>query len=331
MNAKIATLVFVFLVFLSAHVAGAQQPGKIIPRIGYLMQQSAPAGSPSRLLEAFLEGLRELGYVEGKNVAIEYRYTEGKNERLPELVAELARLKVDIIVVETDMAALQAKKATQTIPIVMTGSSDPVSEGLVSSLAHPGGNVTGLTSLSPATIGKRLQLLAEVVPNLTNVGVLWDGVSSPLSDREWAEMRAAAQQLKVQLYSLKASGPAEFPRAFAEAVRQQVQAIFPFDTWAIHVAAAQIAELAIQNRLPMVSFYMSFPRQGGLMSYGWNPLESFRRAATYIDRILKGAKPADLPVGQPTKFVLWINLKTAKALGLTIPQSVLSQAERVFE
>jgi putative ABC transport system substrate-binding protein len=331
MNAKIATLVFVFLVFLSAHVAGAQQPGKIIPRIGYLMQQSAPAGSPSRLLEAFLEGLRELGYVEGKNVAIEYRYTEGKNERLPELVAELTRLKVDIIVVETDMAALQAKKATQTIPIVMTGSSDPVSEGLVSSLAHPGGNVTGLTSLSPATIGKRLQLLAEVVPNLTNVGVLWDGVSSPLSDREWAEMRAAAQQLKVQLYSLKASGPAEFPRAFAEAVRQQVQAIFPFDTWAIHVAAAQIAELAIQNRLPMVSFYMSFPRQGGLMSYGWNPLESFRRAATYIDRILKGAKPADLPVGQPTKFVLWINLKTAKALGLTIPQSVLSQAERVFE
>jgi putative ABC transport system substrate-binding protein len=331
MNAKIATLVFVFLVFLSAHVAGAQQPGKIIPRIGYLMQQSAPAGSPSRLLEAFLEGLRELGYVEGKNVAIEYRYTEGKNERLPELVAELARLKVDIIVVETDMAALQAKKATQTIPIVMTGSSDPVSEGLVSSLAHPGGNVTGLTSLSPATIGKRLQLLAEVVPNLTNVGVLWDGVSSPLSDREWAEMRAAAQQLKVQLYSLKASGPAEFPRAFAEAVRQQVQAIFPFDTWAIHVAAAQIAELAIQNRLPMVSFYMSFPRQGGLMSYGWNPLESFRRAATYIDRILKGAKPADLPVGQPTKFVLWINLKTAKALGLTIPQSVLSQAERVSE
>jgi putative ABC transport system substrate-binding protein len=331
MNAKIATLVFVFLVFLSAHVAGAQQPGKIIPRIGYLMQQSAPAGSPSRLLEAFLEGLRELGYVEGKNVAIEYRYTEGKNERLPELVAELARLKVDIIVVETDMAALQAKKATQTIPIVMTGSSDPVSEGLVSSLAHPDGNVTGLTSLSPATIGKRLQLLAEVVPNLTNVGVLWDGVSSPLSDREWAEMRAAAQQLKVQLYSLKASGPAEFPRAFAEAVRQQVQAIFPFDTWAIHVAAAQIAELAIQNRLPMVSFYMSFPRQGGLMSYGWNPLESFRRAATYIDRILKGAKPADLPVGQPTKFVLWINLKTAKALGLTIPQSVLSQAERVSE
>jgi putative ABC transport system substrate-binding protein len=238
---------------------------------------------------------------------------------------------VDIIVVETGMAALQAKKATQIIPIVMTGSSDPVSKGLVASLAHPGGNITGLTSLSPATIGKRLQLLAEVVPNLTNVGVLWDGVSSPLSDREWAEMRAAAQTLKVQLYSLKARGPAEFPGAFAEAVRQQVQAIIPFDAWAIHAAPAQIAELALQNRLPMISFYMSFPRQGGLMSHGWNPLESFRRAATYVDRILKGAKPADLPVGQPTKFVLWINLKTAKALGLTIPQSFLSQAEMVFE
>ena len=324
------SITLALLLLAAPLVADAQQPGKI-PTIGYLMQQSAPAGSPSSLLEAFLEGLRELGYVEGKNIAIERRYTEGNNERLPELVAELARLKVDIIVVETGMAALQAKKVTQTIPIVMTGSSDPVSEGLVASLAHPGGNITGLTSLILASIGKRLKLLAEVVPNLTNVGVLWDGVSSPLSDREWAEMRAAAQPLKVQLYSLKGRGPAEFPGAFAEAVRQQVQAIIPFDTWAIHAAPAQIAELVLQNRLPMISFYMSFPRQGGLMSYGWNPLESFRRAATYVDRILKGAKPADLPVGQPAKFVLWINLKTAKAIGLTIPKSVLMQADQVFE
>ncbi len=311
-------------------MAGAQQPGKT-PTIGYLSQNTAPTGSPYRLLDAFLEGLRELGYVEGKNIAIERRYTEGNNQRLPGLVAELVRLKVDVIIAETGMATLQAKKVTQTIPIVMTGGNDPVGQGLVASLAHPGGNVTGLTSLSPSSLGKRMQLLSEVVPNLTKVGVLWDGVSSSLSDREWAEMRAAAQLLKVQLFSLKAGGPSEFPGAFAEAVRQQVQAIIPFDVWAIHAANAQIAELAIQNRQPMISFYMSFPRQGGLMSYGWNPLESFRRAATYVDRILKGAKPADLPVGEPTKFVLWINLKTAKALGLTIPQSVLSQAERLFE
>ena len=311
-------------------MGGAQQPGKI-PTIGYLSQNTAPAGSQYRLLEAFLEGLRELGYVEGKNIAIERRYTEGNNERLPGLVAELVRLKVDVIIAETGMATLQAKKATQTIPIVMTGGNDPVGQGLVASLARPGGNVTGLTSPSPSSLGKRMHLLAEVVPNLTKVGVLWDGVSSSLSDREWTEMRAAAQLLKVQLFSLKAGGSAEFPGAFAEAVRQQVQAIIPFDVWAIHAANAQIAELAIQNRLPMISFYMSFPRQGGLMSYGWNPLESSRRAATYVDRILKGAKPADLPVGEPTKFVLWINLKTAKALGLTIPQSVLSQAEMVFE
>ena len=204
MNAQIAILVFALLAFLSTHVADAQQPGKV-PRIGYLMQQDAPAGSPSRLLEAFLEGLRELGYVEGKNIAIEYRYTEGKNERLPELVAGLVSLKVDIIVAETTMATLEAKKATQTIPIVMTGGADPVSQGLVASLAHPGGNVTGLASLSPASIGKRLQFLAELVPNLTNVGVLWDGASSPLSDREWAEMRAASKgtlskNIKIVIY-----------------------------------------------------------------------------------------------------------------------------------
>ncbi len=322
------TLALVF--FVVPLIADAQQPGKI-PTIGYLSQNTAPAGTPYRLLEAFLEGLRELGYVEGKNIIIERRYTEGENERVPQLVAELVRIKVDILITETSMATLQAKKATQTIPIVMTGGNDPVGQGLVASLDHPGGNVTGLASLSPVSIGKRLQLLAEVVPNLTNVGVLWDGVSSSLSDREWAEMRAAAQPLKVQLFSLKAGNPGEFPGAFAEAVRQQVQAILPFDVWAIHAANAQIATLAIQNRLPMISFYMSFTRQGGLMSYGWNPLDSFRRAATYVDRILKGVKPADLPVGQPTKFVLWLNLKTAKALGLTIPQSVLSQAEQVFE
>jgi putative ABC transport system substrate-binding protein len=313
-------------------VADAQQPGKV-PTIGYLSQYSGSAGPPSNSLEAFLQGLRELGYVEGKNIAIEYRFTEGKIDRLPEVAAELARLKVDIIVVETGMAAGHAKKATQTIPIVMEASGDAVSQGLVASLDHPGGNVTGLTALSPTTIGKQLQLLAEVVPNLTNVGVLWDGSSTPMRDRAWAETRAAAQPLKVQLYRLKASGPAEFPGAFAEAVRQKIQAVLMFDVspWATSAATAQLTELAVQHRLPMMFPFPGYADQGGLMAYGVKVSDLNRRAATYVDRILKGANPVDLPVGQPTKFDLVINLKAAKAIDLTIPQSVLSQADRVIE
>jgi len=321
------------LVFLAAPlVADAQQPGKV-PTIGYLTQFSGSAGPPSLDLEAFLDGLRELGYVEGKNIAIEYRFTEGKNDRLPELAAELARLNVDIIVTETGMAALHAKKATQTIPIVMGNSGDAVSLGLVASLAHPGGNVTGMTAMTPALIGRRLQLLTEVVPKLTNVGVLWAGGSHPVSDREWADTRAAAQPLKVQLYSLVARHPADLPGAFAEAVQQHIQAVLMFDVPALSTDAtvAQIAELALQNRLPMMSYVPKFAHQGGLMAYGVYMSELYRRAATYVDRILKGANPADLPVEQPTKFVLVINLKTAKALGLTIPQSVLNQADRVIE
>jgi putative ABC transport system substrate-binding protein len=320
------------LVILAAPlVAGAQQPGKV-HTIGYLSQFSGSAGPPSPNLEAFLQGLRELGYVEGKTIAIEYRFTEGKNDRLPELAAELTRLKVDILVTETGTAALHAKKATQSIPIVMGASGDAVSQGLVASLAHPGGNVTGLTALSPATSGKRLQLLTEVVPKLTHVGVLWGGVSSPVPDREWAETRAAAQPLNVQLYSLVAPGPEDLPAAFAEAARHHVQAVLLFDVVALNTrtAAARIAELALQNRLPMM-FQIPMFAQQGVMSYGVDVLELNRRAATYVDRILKGANPADLPVEQPTKFVLVINLRTAKALGLTIPQSVLIQADRVIE
>ncbi len=327
MNTKIAALVFAFLVFLTAHAADAQQPGKV-PRIGYLSQWSGSAGPPSVQIRAFLEGLKELGYVDGKTIAIEYRYTEGKNDRIPELAAELARLKVDIIVTEMGMAALHAKKATQTIPIVMGVSGDPVSMGLVASLAHPGGNVTGLTDMAPLLSGRRLQLLTEAVPKLTHVGVLWDGGGSPVPDREWAETHAVAQQLKVQLYSLKARGPADLPGAFAEAARQHIQAVLLFDMpTLVSAAAAQIAELALQNRLPTMSSFRGLTRQGGLMSYTANVLELFRRAATYVDKILKGANPADLSVEQATKFVLVINLKTAKALGLTIPQSVLIQAE----
>ena len=325
-----ALIITLTLVLLAAPlVVEAQQPR--VPTIGYLSQFSGSADPPSWPLRTFVEALKELGYVEGMNIAIERRYTERKNERLPELAADLARIKVDIIVTETGWAALQAKKATQTIPIVMMGSGDPVNQGLVASLARPGGNVTGLTALTPATSGKRLQFLAEVVPNLARVGVLWAGGGSPVPDREWAETHAAAQPLKAQLYSLIVRSQADFAGAFAEAARQQVQAVVQFDVPVLTGAHAQIAEMAIQNRLPMISLYSSFPQQGGLMSYGYNPLDFFRRSATYVDRILKGANPAEMPVEGPTKYSLIINLKTAKALGLTIPQSVLSQAEKVIE
>lgn len=328
----VVSIIFVLVLLADPFVADAQQPAKV-PIIGYLSQYSGSAGPASTSLKAFLEGLRELGYAEGKNIAIEYRYTEGKIDRLPEVAVELARLKVDLIVVETGMAAGHAKKATQTIPIVMEASGDAVSQGLVASLAHPGGNVTGLTALSPTTIEKQLQLLAEVVPNLANVGVLWDGSTGPMRNRAWAETRAAAQPLKLQLVSLKASGPAEFPGAFAEATRQHVQAVLMFDVspWAAKAATTQLIELAVRHRLPMMYPFPGYADQGGLMSYGVNVLELNRRAATYVDRILKGAKPADLPVGQPTKFDLVINLKAAQAIGLTIPQLVLSKADRLIE
>ena len=313
-------------------VANAQQPGKI-PRIGYLSQFSGPAGPPSAALKAFLEGLGELGYVEGKNIAIEYRYTEGKNDRLPVLAAELVDLKVDLIVTETGGAAVQAKKATQTIPIVMEGSGDAVGQGLVASLAHPGGNVTGLTALSPASAGKRLQLLAEVVPKLTRVGALWGGAGFPVTDRELAETRAAAQPMNVQVSLFEVRSAADLPGAFAEAARQNIQALLLFDMPPLNTSATatQIAELTAQNRMPMLFQVPIFVQAGGLMSYGVKFTDLNRKAATYVDRILKGANPADLPVEQPTKFMLVINMKAAKALNLTIPQSVLSQADQVIE
>ncbi len=323
------TLAFVLLA--APFVAQAQQPEKV-PRIGYLSESSAPPGSSNQIIGAFLQGLKELGYVEGKNIAIEYRFTEKKNERLPELAAELVRLNVDVIVTESGTGALQTKKITRTIPIVTGGSGDPVGQGLVSSLARPGGNVTGLTDTASGLIGRRLQLLAEIVPKLIHVGVLWPGSGNPVMDQEWTETNAAAQQLNVQLHSLKIRGQADLPDAFSEAAKQQVQAVMLFP-WPSLLATAgkQIAELAVQNRLPTMSHLPRYPQAGGLMSYGANPLEFFRRAASYVDRILKGANPADLPMEQPTKFMLVINMKTAKALGLTIPASILAQADQRIE
>jgi putative tryptophan/tyrosine transport system substrate-binding protein len=332
MNAKYSLLVSAFLALFAAHAVDAQQPAKI-PTLGYLSQFSGPAGPKSPPLAAFLEGLNKLGYVEGKNIAIEYRYTEGKNDLLPTLAAELAALKVDVIVTETGGAALQAKNATQTIPIVMEGSGDAVGQGLVPSLDRPGGNVTGLTSLSATSGAKRLQLLAELVPNLTRVGVLWGGPGSVVTDREWAQTKEAAGPRNVQLHSLVTSDPAGLPGAFAEAKRQQVQAIIQFDMPLLTAASAtaQTFEFALANRLPIMFQSPNIVRNGGLIAYGVDNMELCRRAAGYVDRILKGAKAGELPVGTPEKFVLLVNLKTAKAIGLTISPSILSKADTVIE
>jgi len=331
MNTRASILLTAVLVLLvAAPLSAAQAPAKV-PTLGYLVQFSGSAGPKSRNMVAFLQGLSDLGYVEGKNIAIEYRYTEGKNDRLPALAAELVALKVDVIVTETGTGAGAAQGASRTIPIVMENSNDAVGQGIIASLDHPGGNVTGLTALSSAVDGKRLQLLAQVVPNLTHVGVLWAGGSNPVFDREWAETRTAAGPLNVQVHSLEARDPAGFPEAFAEATRQRVQAILQFDvnTYGSVAAALQLADLAIKNHLPMMFQSTGFVLRGGLIAYGPDGADLARRAASYVDRILKGANPADLAVGTPDKFVLTVNLNTAKTLGLTIPQSVLSQAEIV--
>jgi putative tryptophan/tyrosine transport system substrate-binding protein len=329
-RAVVLSILLALGTFATPFWAYAQQPGKI-PTIGFLAQFSGPAGPPSAGITAFLEGLRDLGYVDGKTIAIEYRYTEGKSERLPELAADLVQRKVDVIVTQTGTAALRAKAATQTIPIVMQGSADAVTQGLVASLARPGGNVTGLTNLSPATGAKRLQLLAEVVPQLAQVGALTSG--GPAAEREWAETQAAAQPLQVQLTALKVGSAAEFPGAFAEAARQHLQALLLFDIGGMGTAAVmtQLVELATQHRLPMMVQDTGAVRRGILMSYEPDSLDLCRRAATYVDRILKGATPAELSVGEPTKFILAVNLKAAKALDLTIPPSVLKEANLVIE
>lgn len=330
MNPRFSVFVFAVLTLLAAPMSEAQVPANV-PTLGYIVQSFGSAGPKSRSVEAFLQGLRELGYVDGKNITIEYRYTEGKNERLPALAAELVALKVNIIVAESGTSARAAQGATRTIPIVMEGSNDAVGQGIITSLDHPGGNVTGLTTPSAGLDGKRLQLLAQVVPNLAHVGVLWAGAGNPVLDREWAETLAAAGPLNVQLHSLVALDPAGFAEAFAEATRQHVQAILQFDvnTYGAVAAQSQLAALAIKNHLPVMCQSTGFVLRGGLIAYGTDNADLARRAATYVDRILKGANPADLAVGVPDKFVVTVNVDTAKALGLAIPQSVLSQADIV--
>ena len=315
---------------LAAPLAAEAQQAVKVPRIGYLAA-NLPTGR--HLLEAFRQGLRDLGYVEGRNLVIEYRDAEGKLERLPALAAELVALKVDVIVAPTTPATVAAKQATKTIPIVFAAGTDPVMDGLVTSLARPGGNVTGLSSLGPELVGKRLELLKQAVPGVDRVAVLW--LPGALGERTDKEMLTgadvAARALGVRLQFVEARGADEFARAFSDmsSARAGALAVLPSNRFLRE--HRRLVDLAAENRLPAVYTSREFVDAGGLMSYGANLADLNRRAATYVDKILKGAKPGDLAVEQPTKFELVINLKTAKALGLTIPQSVLARADEVIQ
>ena len=280
--------------------------------------------------KAFRQGLRDLGYVEGQNIAIEYRWAEGRFERLPDLAAELVRLKVDVIVSVVTQASLAAKNATRTIPIVMVAAGDPLGSGLVASLARPGGNVTGPSSMLAELAGKELELLKETVPNVSRVAVLWNPANAVWQAQMLRATEVAARALGLQLQLLEARGPDELEGAFAAMTRERASALLVQVDVIFALHARRIADLAAKRRLPAMYGSREHVEAGGLISYAPNVPDVFRRAATYVDKILKGAKPADLPVEQPTKFELVINLKTAKALGLTIPQAVLIRADEVI-
>ncbi|MGH2405926.1 MAG: ABC transporter substrate-binding protein, partial [bacterium] len=276
------------------------------------------------------QGLRELGYVEGKNIVIEWRYAEGKFDRLPELAAELVRLEVDVIVAGGPRSTRAAKEATVTIPIVMTQDGDPVGSGIVASLARPGGNITGLTSLTPQLSGKRLELLKEIVPKLSRVAVLWSSTGRD-SAQALRQTELAAGGFKLLLQYLDIQSPKDIDTIFRAATRGRADAVLVLSSAVLVSHRAQIADLAAKNRLPAIYPFPEFAEAGGLVSYGASISDLFRRAATYVDKILKGAKPADLPVEQPTKLELVINLKAAKQIGLTIPPNVLARADKVIK
>jgi putative ABC transport system substrate-binding protein len=324
MNRRETTIALVALVAVPL-VANAQQAAKIA-RIGYL---SSSLADGLHTTEAFRQGLRDLGYVEGRNIVIDYRDAEGKLERLPALAAELVALKVDIILGAGSLLAVAAKQATKTIPIVFAVSPDPVTDGLVTSLSRPGGNVTGLSSLAPELVGKRLELLTQAIPGISRVAVLWQPGGG--GDRTLQAAEAAAQALVVHLQFVEARGPADFDRAFLDMTNARAGALTVFGGAMFLNERRRLVGLVAKNRLPAVYVLREFVDAGGLMSYGPNIADNYRRAATYVDKILKGAKPGDLPVEQPTKFELVINLKTAKSLGITIPQSVLGRADEVIQ
>jgi putative tryptophan/tyrosine transport system substrate-binding protein len=319
--------ILVAVVLLALGVTAEAQQSKV-PRIGFL--GAPPASAMSDRIEALRQGLRELGYVEGKNIVIEYRYADGKLDRLPALVAELVRLKVEVIVTAGPQATRRAKEATVTIPIVMGFDNDPVASGFVASLARPGGNITGLSLLSPELSGKRLEILKEVVPKLSRVAVLGSS-TDPGHAQMLGETERAAVALGVQHLYLDVRAPEDIETAFRAASKGRANAVLALTSFLLTSQRKQLINLAVKNRLPAMYDRSEFVEDGGLMMYGVSSIDLFRRAATYVDRILKGAKPADLPVEQPTKVELIINLKAAKQIGLTIPPNVLVRADKVIK
>jgi putative ABC transport system substrate-binding protein len=327
MNKKIALCLLTTALLYTVSLAEAQQTKKV-PRVGFLAAASASAVSTRA--EALQQGLRELGYVEGKNIVIEYRWADGKIERLPDLAAELVRINVDIIVTGGPQATRPAKKATGTVPIVMAFDSDPVGNGFVASLAQPGGNVTGLSALSPEISGKQLELLKEILPKLSRVAVLGNS-AEPANAQALTETKAAAGVFGVDLQYLDLLSPKDVETAFRAAAKGRAEAALVLTSPITFSQRAQVVDLAAKSRLPAIYWSPEFVEHGGLMTYSVSFTDLFRRAATYVDKILKGAKPAEIPVEQPTKFELLINLKTAKQIGLTIPPNVLARADKVIK
>ena len=319
-------VIFALALLAAPLVADAQQTKKI-PRVGVLGAQSPETAPP---ILALRQGLSELGYVEGQNIVTEWRWARGKSERNPELAAELVQLRVDVIVAATDPAVQAAQRATRTIPIVMVLPSDPVTLGFVASLARPGGNITGLSAQSSEIAAKRLQLLREVAPTVARIAILVEP-SQPGNQELLRETKAAAQALGVRLQSVEVQSDGELDRAFAAIVREHAGGIIILNSTTLFASRARIAQLAAKHRLPTMAWQPGMTEAGCLMSYGASPTDAARRAAYFVDRILKGAKPADLPVEQPTKFELVINMKTAKALRLAIPPSLLGRADQVIE
>jgi putative ABC transport system substrate-binding protein len=331
MNRKLFSFTLALCAMLLALCSSAQsqQPTKV-PRIGYLSGTSFSSSSMSARIESFRQVLRQLGYVEGKNIFIEWRSAEENADRMQELAAELVRLQVDVIVTGGSTSTRSAKKATSTIPIVMAQDDDPAGSGFAASLARPGGNITGLSTLSPELSGKRLELLKEIVPRLSRVAVIGNLIS-PGSPQGLKEIELGAGALGVKLQHLDVQNPNDIETAFRAAAKGRADAVIDLSGAVLISQRTRVAELAAKSRLPAIYHRREFVEAGGLMSYATNIIDLERRAAIYVDKILKGAKPAELPVEQPTKFELIINLKAAKQIGLTIPPNVLARADKVIK
>ena len=326
MKRKVVFWLLATILLTTVSLAEAQPAGKV-PRVGFL--SSLSPSSISARIDAFQQGLRELGYVEGKNIIIEWRYAEGKADRLRELAARLVRLKVDVIVTGGPAVNRTAKEATVTIPIILGFDNDPVGNGFVASLARPGGNITGLSTYYPEISGKQLELLKEIIPKLTRVAVFGNSIQ-PGNPQALRETELAAGALRVQFQYLDVQAPKDIETAFREASKGRAEAVLVLGNVVVTSQPKQFVELAVKNRLPAAYWSPEFVEDGGLMSYSANISDLFRRAATYVDKILKGRTPADLPVEQPMKFEFIINLKAAKQIGLTIPPNVLVRADKVI-